>query len=213
MKILTIPSPILTLPTKPIPVLDKRVVKLIKQMEQRLLVQKDPQGVGLAAPQVGQALQLFIIKPNKQAKTEVFINPKIIFASAAEDSILQPKGRRWRQEKDPNTRAGGQRRSSTSGNESATGGAAGKNKIPPQKLEGCLSIPRIWAPIKRARQIEIKYQNEQGVTQKKKFSGLKAIIIQHEIDHLNGILFTQRALEQKAQLYEEKANKLQKMSY
>ncbi len=45
----------------------------------------------------------------------------------------------------------------------------------------------------------------------KKFTGYQSIIIQHEIDHLEGILFTQRALEQKSQLFEEKGEKLVKI--
>mgnify|MGYP001614462674 CR=1 FL=1 len=50
-----------------------------------------------------------------------------------------------------------------------------------------------------------------GKTFTKKFTGYQSIIIQHEIDHLDGILFTQRALEQKAQMFEEKGKKLIKI--
>jgi peptide deformylase len=43
--------------------------------------------------------------------------------------------------------------------------------------------------------------------------GLKAVIVQHEIDHLNGILFTQRAVEQSMPLYEEKDDDLKKIDF
>ncbi len=183
LKILTVPNPVLTASAKPISKIDDLIKKLIKDMEKTLLVQKDPKGVGLAAPQVGQALQLFIIKPSTKAKIEVFINPKIL-------AVKRTLSRRQKSE------------------HQATG-TPDKHS----KLEGCLSIPRIWAPIKRSQEVELEYQDENGKTKKKKFKDFKTIIVQHEIDHLNGILFTQRALEQKAQLYEEKGDKLEKITF
>jgi len=80
-------------------------------------------------------------------------------------------------------------------------------------LEGCLSLPKIWALIKRADKVYLKYQNKNGEMKKKWFNGFEAVIIQHEVDHLQGILFTQRALEQKQNLYEEKKGQLEKLSY
>lgn len=79
------------------------------------------------------------------------------------------------------------------------------------KLEGCLSIPRIWGPVKRAEKIFFHYQNLTGKKYLKWFSGFEAMIIQHEVDHLNGIVFTQRAVEQKGQLYKEKDGELNKI--
>lgn len=80
-----------------------------------------------------------------------------------------------------------------------------------QKLEGCLSIPRVWGPVKRAEKVLLEYQNINGKSQTKWFSGFKAVIIQHEVDHLNGVLFTQRSLEQKGVLYEEIEGELKKI--
>lgn len=62
--------------------------------------------------------------------------------------------------------------------------------------EGCLSVPGVELEVERAKNLKIKYQNEKG--QKIKFApkGLLARILQHEIDHLNGILFVERAKEQ-----------------
>ena len=76
---------------------------------------------------------------------------------------------------------------------------AKKSKI--KKLEGCLSLPNIWGEVIRFDSLLLKYQDETGENHKKKFSGFMATIIQHEMDHLNGILFTKRVLEQKGLLY------------
>ena len=81
------------------------------------------------------------------------------------------------------------------------------------KLEGCLSIPRIWGPVKRADRIFLNYQDMTGKKYLKWFSGFEAIIIQHEVDHLNGIVFTQRSVEQKGQLYKEENDELVKIEY
>lgn len=70
------------------------------------------------------------------------------------------------------------------------------------KYEGCLSVPNRWAILKRFKAIKIKYQTESGQIQTRKFSGIMAVVIQHEYDHLNGILFVDRALELKAKIYE-----------
>lgn len=78
------------------------------------------------------------------------------------------------------------------------------NKGLPQKsnrYEGCLSIPNVWAIISRSKTIKIRYQSESGHWQIRKFTGMTASIIQHEYDHTQGILFTQRALMQDQKLY------------
>lgn len=59
--------------------------------------------------------------------------------------------------------------------------------------EGCLSVPPIELPVERAVKIKLKAQNEQGRKIKMTAKGLLARILQHEIDHLNGILFTDHA--------------------
>lgn len=70
------------------------------------------------------------------------------------------------------------------------------------KLEGCLSIDGIWGKVKRAATISLHYQDETGAVHEEAYSGFMATIIQHETDHTNGILFTQRVLEQKGKLYQ-----------
>lgn len=58
--------------------------------------------------------------------------------------------------------------------------------------EGCLSIPGIRGFVPRFGKIEVSYQDQTGKKCIKKFSGFEAIVYQHEIDHLNGILFFDR---------------------
>lgn len=62
--------------------------------------------------------------------------------------------------------------------------------------EGCLSIPVIRGDVFRHHAIEIKYQDRNGKKHSEKVEGFTAVIFQHEIDHLNGILFSQRIDEQ-----------------
>ena len=59
--------------------------------------------------------------------------------------------------------------------------------------EGCLSFPDIFLMIKRSKTIEFKYQDVEGKEHTAVLEGLGARCVQHEIDHLNGILFLQRA--------------------
>lgn len=88
-----------------------------------------------------------------------------------------------------------------------------KKKRAKIKLEGCLSIPRIWGPVKRKDRVFLKYQDISGKEHMKWFFGFESIIIQHEMDHLSGVVFTQRSLEQKGQLYREENDELVKINY
>jgi peptide deformylase len=63
------------------------------------------------------------------------------------------------------------------------------------KEEGCLSIPNKWGIVKRYNEVKIKFYDLRGRKHTLKTKGLLAHIIQHEIDHLNGILFIEKALE------------------
>jgi peptide deformylase len=58
--------------------------------------------------------------------------------------------------------------------------------------EGCLSIPNVYLDVKRPSAIEVSYKDEQGRPKKLSATGLLACCIQHEIDHLNGVLFVDR---------------------
>jgi peptide deformylase len=74
------------------------------------------------------------------------------------------------------------------------------------KLEGCLSLPDIWGDVQRFNQIQVEFLDESDRKHSKKFEGFMATIFQHEIDHLDGILFTKRVLDQKGTLYKSEKN-------
>jgi peptide deformylase len=76
-----------------------------------------------------------------------------------------------------------------------------------------LSIPRIWSPVFRSKKITLAYQDITGKSYEKEFRKFDAIIIQHEVDHLQGILFTQRAVEQNVPLFEEKGDDLKRIEF
>lgn len=135
----------------------------------------DPKGVGLAAPQVGKSLRIFIAKPTDNSKILVFINPEIIERSLEVDYVKRPR-------KDTSKKAS-------------------------KKLEGCLSLPTIWGPVLRASSLTLNFLDEHGKSHTKPFKNFMATIIQHEIDHLEGILFPKRVLEQKGTLYKSSKNK------
>jgi len=74
------------------------------------------------------------------------------------------------------------------------------------KLEGCLSLPNVWGEVKRFPTISVSYLDETGKTRRKQFHGFMSIIIQHEVDHLHGILFPKKVLEQGGILYKSSKN-------
>ena len=164
--IITVPSPLLRQPAKSVAQLDARIQKVLIDMEKALKNAIDPQGVGLAAPQIGQLLRIFMIRPVADGPITTFINPQIVKYSQRQINPLTKKG----------------------------------------IYEGCLSLPHHYAPIKRSSSITIKYQKLEPRTYnlipaQETYSGFAAHVIQHEIDHLNGILFIDRVLEQNAKLY------------
>ncbi len=68
-------------------------------------------------------------------------------------------------------------------------------------LEGCLSIPLYYGTVKRYSAVSISYQDENGQTHEEEFHMPQAVIIQHEMDHLEGKLFIDKLLAQKGKLY------------
>ncbi|MCL4366384.1 peptide deformylase, partial [Patescibacteria group bacterium] len=76
-----------------------------------------------------------------------------------------------------------------------------RSKRTKKYFEGCLSVPNMWGAVKRATNIKVSYQENSGKIVTKVLKGVLAWIFQHEIDHLNGILFSDRVLEQKGKFY------------
>jgi peptide deformylase len=167
--IVNAPHPGLRQVAKPVSRVDKKLLRLISDMAKALRAAKNPEGVGLAAPQVDVPLRLFIIRPHPKDPISVFINPEIMSYS---QRLQTPHS---------------------------------KNGI----YEGCLSLPHHYSPLKRSMSITVKYQTietpsqfEPKLIEKTEiFTGLPAHIIQHEVDHLNGILFIDRTLEQNTKLF------------
>ena len=160
-KILTVKDPVLRIRSKDVTNIDKKVHNLIKDLKETLIVQKDPIGVGLAAPQIGKNLRIFAVKPKNDIK--IIINPQVISVAKEQKELI-----------DENTKL----------------------------MEGCLSLPNLYGPLKRPDSIKVNFLNEKGDKITSLIDGFEAQIMQHEIDHLNGVLFTDRLLEQKKPLYE-----------
>lgn len=68
-------------------------------------------------------------------------------------------------------------------------------------FEGCLSIPNMWGKVTRYVTVKVSYQDETGKVITQSLRGLLAHIFQHEIDHINGKLFSDRVLEQGGKFY------------
>lgn len=76
--------------------------------------------------------------------------------------------------------------------------------------EGCLSVPEIYAPVKRSQFIQFRAQTIDGELIECECGGLLARCLQHEVDHLNGVLFVDRLTEEDFSVIESKLKKLKK---
>lgn len=170
-KILRSGDPKLREISKPVIKIDSKITELIRDLKETLAVQKDPEGVGLAAPQIGKNLRIFVA--NYKELNKVVINPEILETKVGQIKTKQTK----------------------------------KVKTKQEILEGCLSLPNYYGPLKRVSSVKIKYLNEEGRQTIEEFKDFYAQIILHEIDHLNGVLFLDRLLEQKKPLYKLEKDK------
>lgn len=69
-----------------------------------------------------------------------------------------------------------------------------KSFIKTESEEGCLSVPGVFGMVRRHKAVTVTAQNSQGVSQTFRAEGLTAIVFQHEIDHLDGVLFIDKVL-------------------
>lgn len=76
--------------------------------------------------------------------------------------------------------------------------------------EGCLSVPGFWANVKRFETVTMRYQDVNGDTHERTADGLLGICFQHEIDHLEGLLFVDRLSPLKRSLFRKKYLKMLK---
>lgn len=146
------PDPILRRPTDPVKQFDQQLAKLLDQMKETMY---RANGIGLAAPQIGDTRRICVVDVSEDGQQPLeFINPRIV------------------------TRAG---------------------KIDSE--EGCLSIPEYRATIKRSTQVTVEAQDRQGEQLTLEAEGLLAICLQHEIDHLEGVLFVDHLSRLKRELF------------
>jgi len=171
LPILKYPDPILAQNALPVTVFDQKLKDLVKNM---LFTMYHAPGIGLAAPQVGESLRLFVIDVDYDRETiqnssgvdeirlsgfspMIFINPVIEGTSGS--TIYE---------------------------------------------EGCLSVPGVYEEVKRFESIKVKYQDLDGKEQTIEAQDLLSICIQHENDHLNGVVFIERLSNLKKNFYKKK---------
>ena len=147
-KVVKYGDPVLRQKAKEIHKISKKIQVLIDDMIDTMYVEH---GVGLAAPQVGESLRLFVIdvsEPNEPARPMVFVNPKIIKKSGAVSS-----------------------------------------------RESCLSLPMAFTDVRRYENVTVKALDKNGrpFVIEGKNGSLLAVAMQHEFDHLEGILFIDHA--------------------
>ncbi|WP_323789682.1 peptide deformylase [Psychroserpens sp.] len=136
-------------------------------------------GVGLAAPQIGLAIRIFLVDTSpfaeddefSEEEQEILKNFKRTFINA---EILDEEGDEW------------------------------------AFNEGCLSIPDVREDVFRQPKIKIQYQDENFKTHTEEFDGLIARVIQHEYDHIEGILFTDKLSSLKKRLIKGKLSNISK---
>lgn len=129
-------------------------------------------GVGLAAPQIGKSIRIFIIDGNAMADDDtemlgfkkVFINPEII----------EKTGEPW------------------------------------TFTEGCLSLPNIREDVDRPEQIRVQYYDDNFNFFDETYDGIKARVIQHEYDHLEGVLFIDKLAPLKKKMLKRRLNDIAK---
>ena len=78
--------------------------------------------------------------------------------------------------------------------------------------EGCLSVPEMYADVQRPAEIQVKWLDEQGKAHDEKLDGLLSTCLQHEMDHLNGVLFIDHLSKLKRDMLLKKLEKLRKTS-
>lgn len=130
------------------------------------------EGVGLAAPQIGLAIRLFIadtIQTKKEDKKAEGIKKVFINARKIEES-----GKAWEYE------------------------------------EGCLSIPDTRGKVERPSSIRLEYYDENFERHEETFSGIEARVIQHEYDHIEGVLFVDKLKPLKKEFIKRRLEKIRK---
>ena len=77
--------------------------------------------------------------------------------------------------------------------------------------ESCLSVPEFFVDVKRPMRVSVKWQDAQGAPHERAFEGFAAVVIQHEIDHLNGVIILDKSSRLKRSRYLKKQIKARKV--
>ncbi len=159
--IITYPNPILRKKAEPVEAFDNKLKTLVNDMAETMY---DAPGIGLAAPQIGESLQLIVVDISKEDEEKRFM-------VMANPVITESEGNQLDE-------------------------------------EGCLSVPELTSKVKRFKKITLSYQDVEGNKKELVTEDRFAVVLQHEIDHLNGILFIDHLSSLKRSLYKKKMKKL-----
>ena len=143
--ICTYPDPVLGQKAQPVETIDDALQRLIDDMIETMYAAP---GIGLAAPQIGVSLQLFVVDISSGRESNAlmtFINPELV---------------------------------------------QGEGQV--REDEGCLSVPEIYGPTPRFEKVILRGTHRDGQIVEVEGEGLQARAFQHEIDHLQGLLFFDR---------------------
>ena len=172
LPIVQLPSRALELSAKEIPpaeISGSKIRALIGDMKRMLARAED--GVGLAAPQVGQSLRLFLV--SEEAK----VIDNATKGTRAAHEARETGAPQWKQVAFINPVL--LRHS--------------RKKV--EMTEGCLSVKGKYGIVPRYEKVELEWLDEDGTKRRRGFSGFFARVIQHELDHLDGMLIVDRAKE------------------
>jgi peptide deformylase len=150
--------------------IEKNTIDLKKLAEDMFETMYNAHGVGLAAPQIGMSIRLFVVD-GSPLDEEVLKDFKKVFVNP---TILEEKGDEWPYE------------------------------------EGCLSIPGIRSDVMRQERVKLHYFDDDWHEHTKVFTGMAARIIQHEYDHIEGILFLDHLSPIKKRLMKSKLTNISK---
>ena len=169
-------SNVLKVKASPVDTEDPNLDKLITDMWETMY---NANGVGLAAPQIGESLRLFVIDASPFAQDEDLAPEEVEFLKDFKWVFINPKmisetGEEW------------------------------------NFNEGCLSIPNIREDVSRKKEINIHFLDEQFKEQTLTLNGLAARVVQHEYDHIEGVLFTDRLSPLKRRLIKGKLSNISK---
>jgi len=187
LPIVAIGDPVLKTLAKDLPA-DLPATDLHKLVEDMFETMYSAHGVGLAAPQVGRAVRLFVMDSGPMlGPDEDDEDDEPVEVAAADEVQETPIKRAFINPQ-----------------------MVSETGTPWGFEEGCLSIPGVRELVQRCPDIVLRYEDENRQVHEESFSGMAARIIQHEYDHLEGILFTDKLSAFKKQLLKGKLARISK---